>query len=91
MCAQLLGWVDTGLCRKYSQAAGDSAAAALPPPPEEGGGLRWGDPPGEPGSPGSVGRAAVHGLCARALKLAAQYHRSGDSQQVRGAALRAGA
>ena len=74
---QLLGWVPTALCRKYSQGMGDALLAAMPLEA-----LR-GDPPGGPGpAPGS--EAHLNRLCLKALKLASQYSRRGDLQLVGG-------
>lgn len=67
----MMGWVETGSCRRYSQSAGDSALASIPQ--EALRGLQSGV---------SAGEAYVSFVCAKALKFAVQYSRSNDPQQV---------
>lgn len=74
-CAQMMGWVETGSCRRYSQSAGDSALASLPPPDAG----RGAQPQAIPGSD-----AHLNFLCAKALKFASQYSSCADPQQVGG-------
>ncbi|CAL8466428.1 g5964 [Coccomyxa elongata] len=84
MGTQMMGWVETGSCRRYSQSAGDSALASLPPPD----GQRGAQPQALPGSD-----QHLNFLCAKALKVASQYSASADPQQAvaRGLAQAAGA
>ena len=70
----MMGWVETGSCRRYSQSAGDSALASLPPPDAAG----CAHPQAQPGSD-----AHLNFLAAKALKFASQYSCCADPQQVR--------
>lgn len=75
---QMMGWVETGSCRRYSQSAGDSALASLPQPEPAGG--RGAAAAPSAAAPGSD--AHLNFLCAKALKVASQYARCPDPQQV---------
>ena len=66
---QSLGWVEAAACRPYTSSAADSALVSVMPEVAAGG-YR----PGED--------SASHAVCARALKLAAQYNHVNDVQQV---------
>lgn len=68
-CAQSLGWVEQAACRPYTASAADSALVSVMPEVAAGGYC-----PGED--------SASHAVCARALKLAAQYQNVNDLQQV---------
>ena len=70
----MMGWVETGSCRRYSQSAGDSALVSLPPPDAAG----CAHPQAQPGSD-----AHLNFLAAKALKFASQYSCCADPQQVR--------
>ena len=70
----MMGWVETGSCRRYSQSAGDSALASLPPPDAQ----RGAQPQAVLGSD-----QHLNFLCAKALKVASQYSASADPQQAR--------
>lgn len=67
---QSLGWVEQAACRPYTPSAADSALVSVMPEVAAGG-----------YSPGED--SASHAVCARALKLAAQYQTVNDIQQVR--------
>ena len=67
---QSLGWVEQAACRPYTPSAADSALVSVMPEVAAGG-----------YSPGED--SASHAVCARALKLAAQYQNVDDIQQVR--------
>lgn len=69
---QSLGWVEQAACRPYTSSAADSALVSVMPEVAAGG-----------YSPGED--SASHAVCARALKLAAQYQTVNDVQQVSGA------
>lgn len=66
---QSLGWVEQAACRPYTASAADSALVSVMPEVAAGGYC-----PGED--------TASHAVCARALKLAAQYQNVNDLQQV---------
>ena len=66
---QSLGWVEQAACRPYTASAADSALVSVMPEVAAGGYC-----PGED--------SASHAVCARALKLAAQYQNANDLQQV---------
>ena len=66
---QSLGWVEQAACRPYTVSAADSALVSVMPEVAAAGYL-----PGED--------HASHAVCARALKLAAQYNNVNDVQQV---------
>ena len=66
---QSLGWVEQAACRPYTASAADSALVSVMPEVAAGGYC-----PGED--------SASHAVCARALKLAAQYQNVNDLQQV---------
>ncbi len=68
-CTQSLGWVEQAACRPYTASAADSALVSVMPEVAAGGYC-----PGED--------SASHAVCARALKLAAQYQNANDLQQV---------
>lgn len=67
---QSLGWVEQAACRPYTPSAADSALVSVMPEVAAGG-----------YSPGED--SASHAVCARALKLAAQYQTVNDVQQAR--------
>lgn len=66
---QSLGWVEQAACRPYTPSAADSALVSVMPEVAAGGYC-----PGED--------SASHAVCARALKLAAQYQNTNDVQQA---------
>ena len=66
---QSLGWVEQAACRPYTPSAADSALVSVMPEVAAGG-----------YSPGED--SASHAVCARGLKLAAQYQNANDMQQV---------
>ena len=66
---QSLGWVEQAACRPYTPSAADSALVSVMPEVAAGG-----------YSPGED--SASHAVCARALKLAAQYQTVNDVQQA---------
>ena len=68
---QSLGWVEQAACRPYTPSAADSALVSVMPEVAAGG-----------YSPGED--SASHAVCARALKLAAQYQTVNDVQQASG-------
>lgn len=68
---QSLGWVEQAACRPYTPSAADSALVSVMPEVAAGG-----------YSPGED--SASHAVCARALKLAAQYQTVNDIQQASG-------
>jgi hypothetical protein len=68
---QMMGWVETGSCRRYSPSSGDSALASIPQDT-----LRTAQPSA------SCGDAYANFVCAKALKFALQYSRGTDAQQV---------
>ncbi|KAK9845836.1 hypothetical protein WJX81_003853 [Elliptochloris bilobata] len=63
---QMLGWVEAAACRRYSASAGEAATVAMQP-----------DAAQRPSEPSRDG--ALSAQCARALKVAAQYNRCGDT------------
>ena len=75
--AQMLGWVEAAACRRYSASAGEAASVAVQP-----------DAARRPPEPSRDG--ALSAQCARALKVAAQYNRCGDTHLVRQSGLGVG-
>ncbi|KAL3140810.1 hypothetical protein ABBQ32_005353 [Trebouxia sp. C0010 RCD-2024] len=75
---QSLGWVEQAACRPYTPSAADSALVSVMPEVAAGG-----------YSPGED--SASHAVCARALKLAAQYQTVNDIQQVFSSSMAEGA